>query len=131
MSLKYKIYPEKSLLIDELSESITLEELLDFHSTYRNDENIISVHKVLTNLIGANFKMSLDEMLTYIDELKKEALPPNFKWAILTETPNSTMFSILIKEEACFKNKVGVFSTLKSCLEFLNIDLPENDFNSD
>lgn len=128
MSLKYKIYPQKSLLVDVLYGPINLLNLNKFHETYRNDDNIFNVNKVLTNLIGANFEMSINEMLTYIEDLKKEQLPPSFKWAILTETPKSTMFSMLIKDEPMFKNKVEVFSTLKSCLTYLNIHFHENEF---
>ena len=131
MSLKYKIYPEKSLLIDELNGSISYKELLDFHSTYRNDKNLISVHKVLTNLYGVNFKLSVNEMEAYIEVLKEEPLPPNFIWAILTVTPTSTMFSILIQQEPHFKNKVGVFTTIEASLKFLNIEFDENVFNKD
>lgn len=129
--LKYKIYPERFLLVDVLISKITTSQLYDFHQLYRADEKIIGIHKVLTNLIDANFVMTLDEMLNYIEELKKETIPPNFKWAILTESPNSTMFSILVKEEPYFKNKVEVFSTLKASIAYLEINFKENEFDDE
>lgn len=131
MSLKYKIYKERFLLVDVLNDTITASKLYEFHKYYRNDPKIFEVYKVLTNLIGADFKMTFDEMMDYVEELKREPLPPNFKWAILTETPNSTMFSILVKEDPHFKNKVEVFSTLKASLNYLNVEFKENDFDDD
>ena len=96
MSLKYKIFPQQSLLVDVLATSITASKLYEFHETYRNDPDILCVEKVLTNLIDAEFKMSFDEMNEYIGIVVREKTPPNLKWALLTESPNSTMFSMLL-----------------------------------
>ena len=129
MSLKYKIYADRSLLVDVLKNSISPAVLKEFHTSYRNESEILTVTKVLTHLVDTNFEMSLDEMMDYIEELIKEELPPNFKWAIITENPSSTMFSILIKEEPYFKGKVAVFSTLEASLDFLNVNYRESEFN--
>lgn len=129
MSLKYKIYSDRSLLVDVLKNTISHAILRKFQKTYRNELEIKKVTKVLTKLVDTKFEMSINEMMAYVEELKKETIPPNFKWAIVTENPNSTMFSMLIKEEPYFNDKVGVFSTLNASLEFLNVDFAENEFN--
>lgn len=131
MNLKYIIYGHRNLLVDVLYGPIKLINLYQLHNAYMKDENISLVRNILTNVSKADFKLTLDEMLAYIEVLKKETLPPNFKWAILTDAPISTMFSILIKEEPFFKGKVEVFSTLKASTEFLNIGFTEIDFNDD
>ena len=131
MNLKYIIYGHRKLLVDVLSGPIKSSNLYQLHNAYMKDEKIHLVKTILTNVSKADFKLTLDEMLAYIEVLKKETLHPDLKWAILTETPNSTMFSILIKEEPYFKGKVGVFSTLAASTEFLNIDFTEKNFNDD
>lgn len=116
-------------LKDVLATSITASKLYEFHETYRNDPDILCVEKVLTNLIDAEFKMSFDEMNEYIGIVVREKTPPNLKWALLTESPNSTMFSMLLMEEPHFKNKVGVFSTIKGACNYLEIKFDEAGFD--
>ena len=129
MSLKYKIFPQQKLFVDILAGVITTSKLHEFHKSYRENPTILCVEKVLTHVIATDFRMSIDEIMEYIDLLKKEAFPPNFKWAILTASPNSTMFSMLIKEEPHFKNNVEVFCTITGAANYLNIKFDESLFN--
>lgn len=128
--LKYKIFLEKNLLVEVLTNIITLSKLNKLHDECRGDSNMIKVNKVLTNVLEATFDLTFNEMLDYIEILKKDELPPNFKWAILTNDAYPTMFSMLLKEDAHFKNNVEVFCTLKASLKYLDIDFKENEFNA-
>lgn len=128
MGLKYKIYVHNGLLVDVLTDNINLNSLIKLHRTYKSDEKILSVKKVLTNVFGATFNLTLNEMLNYIEEIKSEALPTHFKWAILTDKANATMFSMLIKDDPFFRNKVEVFCTFEASLRYLNINYTEDQF---
>lgn len=129
MILKFKIYSNQNLLVDVLSGNISLKQLYKLHESYLNDKNIGCVHKVLTNVCAANFEFGLTEMYQYIEEIKRKAMSSNLKWAIITDLPNSTMFSMLIKEDLFFKNKVQVFSTLPASTKYLGINFNAENFN--
>lgn len=131
MSLKYKIFTEKKLFVDILTKSVVSSKLYEFHNTYKHDPEMIHVNKAMTYLVDVKFEMSIDEVTEYIDNLVNEPLPPKFKWAIITDSPNSTMFSMLIMEEPYFKNKVEVFSTVKGATKFLDVQFDESEFDED
>lgn len=125
---KYKIYAEQNLLVDFMENNVSLSDLKELFVHTIADPDFRYVHKVLSNITKAKLNITVNELTEFINFIESPNPDASFKWAILTEKPNQTAFSLLIKEEPYFRNVVGVFSTLVACNKFLNINFDEKEF---
>ena len=131
MKMKYKIYPERNLLVDIIYGNANLQDLEKLFVQEISNENFKSVNKVLSNILHTKFNVTVADLEKFIHLMIGPTPATGFRWAILTDDPFQTALSFLIKEETYFKNIVGVFSTLEACTAFLNISFDEKDFNED
>lgn len=127
--IKYKIYTDRNLLVDILENDIWLADLERLFLNEIADENINTVKKILSNVIKAIPLVSLEEMQKYVSLVQFKKHNSELRWAILTDHPSQTAFSMLIKESHEFIDIVGVFTTLEACNRFLNVTFDEVEFN--
>jgi hypothetical protein len=127
--LRYKIFEDRNLLVDILERDITLADLKRLFMNEIADEKIKSVNKILSNVIHAKPAITLEEMQEYVRLVESQKHDSNLRWAILTDEPFQTAFSMLIKESPSFNDIVGVFTTLEACNHFLNIEFHAAEFN--
>ncbi len=133
MKLKYKIYPEKRLLVEIISGTFNFIELKNLFEKLSKDKQFMEFDKVLTNVTEAKFKISIFEVDEYIKLVKNITKDREVKWSIITSKPKATALSMLITLDPFFRKSTKVFSTLEACVDFLNIDfekenLLENDY---
>jgi len=128
MSIKYKIYSETNLLVEVISGKVTLEDLKKLFMHIINNEEFSNVNKILSNILNAEIDITIQDLRAYINLLSAPGQKSEFRWAILTTDPKHTAFSMLLKADGYFSQIVGVFSTLESCLKFLNIQLDQKEF---
>lgn len=128
MKMKYKIYPERNLLVDIMHGEADLEDLEKLFLHEINDGNFKYVSKVLSNILSVKLIVTMEDLEKFIKLMIGPTPPTGFRWAILTDNPFQTALSFLIKEDKYFNNIVGVFSTLEACNKFLNITFSEKDF---
>jgi hypothetical protein len=128
MSMRYKIYRDRNLLVDVLENNITLKELEKSFLVEINDENFKEVHKVLSNIQNAHLLVDVEEIYQFIKLMMTPNPDPAFRWAILTNSPNQVALSYLIMEDPYFHNVVGVFSTLEGCKNFLDVSFRREEF---
>jgi hypothetical protein len=128
MGAKFKIYPERELLVDFLTGDVDLEVLKELLMAEQRDEGFHWVKKVLSDIRNATPKVALEDIQDYLGILRKIPLDPEFRWAILTTTPYQTALSILISKDPFFLKFVGVFTSLNACTGFLNLTFKEIEF---
>jgi len=128
MEIKYKIYPEKKLLVEVISGTITLKNLKKLFKTVSSDKQFMDFDKVLTNVSQAKFKISIFEVDEYLKFVKSIVKDREVKWGIITSKPRATALSMLITIDPTFKKKTKIFSTLNACTNFLNVSIEEIDF---
>ena len=133
MKLKYKIYPEKRLLVEIISGTFNFIELKNLFEKLSEDKQFMEFDKVLTNVTEAKFKISIFEVDEYIKLVKNITKDREVKWSIITSKPKATALSMLITLDPFFRKSTKVFSTLGACVSFLKIDfekenLLENDY---
>ncbi|MFN8254107.1 MAG: hypothetical protein U0W24_00340 [Bacteroidales bacterium] len=129
MSIKYKIFPEQNLLVDVVKENVNLSDLMLLYKHEINNENFKYVYKVLSDISGAVFNITLNDILKFIESMISPNPDPAFRWAILTRNPQQTALSYIIKDHKYFSKILNVFSTLEACIAFLEVKFDENDFN--
>jgi hypothetical protein len=128
MSIKYKIYQDRDLLVDILDNNITLK---DLEKLFLEVSKKNKYKKVLSNIENAEMNFSIDELYKFIKFMMSPNPDSEFRWAIMTKSPIQTAVSYLIKEDIYFKKFVGVFSTLEGCITFLNVSFKVEEFNDD
>lgn len=131
MSMKYKIYLEKNLLVDVLKNKIGISELERLFIHEKTNEDFKFVKKVISNISDAQVNISVADLQSFINLMIVPNPDTAFRWAILTNSPSQAAFSLLIKENIYFNNIVGVFSTIEACNKFLNITFDEKEFNEE
>jgi hypothetical protein len=128
MSMRYKIYQDRNLLVDILDGPIGLTDLEKVFRHEIGDERFKWVNKVLSNINDAQLNISLAELQTFISLMSTPNPDTSFRWAILTDKPDQTAFSFLVKEDKYFSDIVGVYSTLEACNRFLNVSYDATEF---
>lgn len=131
MRMKYKIYPDKNLLVDVLEGDIELVDLQKIFQIEVTNPNFKFVKRVLSNISNAQLNVSSDEVQKFANFMITPGQDNSFRWAILTNKPKQTALSFLLKENEYFDQIIGVFSTLEACNQFLNISLDNNCFYED
>lgn len=107
---------------------------IDLERIYKHeimDKNFKHVRKVLSNIVDADFQLSMEEVKGFIEMMMQPDPDPSFRWAILTNTPRETALSMILKSEIYFSNVVGVFYTLNECNRFLEISFKSDEFEDE
>lgn len=128
MKIKYKIYPERNLLVDVSIGDIQLSDLQDISLIEMNDKQFPVVKRILSNIVDANLNVSALEVESFVSFLANPDKDTSFRWAILTDNPQQTALSFIIKFDPAFADIVGVFSTLHGCVEFLGVPFNDEEF---
>jgi hypothetical protein len=128
MSIKYKIYSDRNLLVDVCEGEIGLPELEKLFLLETANEDFKYVHKVISNIIDSKLTITLEDVQSFLTLMISPDPDPSFRWAILTSKPDQTAFSLLLKEDKYFSDILGVFSTLEACTRFLNVSFEEKEF---
>jgi hypothetical protein len=131
MSMKYKIYSDRNLLVDVLKNNISLSDLEKLFLHEIENKNFKGVHKVISNIVDSKLDISFADLQNFINFMIKPDPDKSFRWAILTNEPGQAAFSLLIKEDKYFTNVVDVFSTLEACNKFLDISFDEKEFHDE
>lgn len=126
MSLKYKIYPEKNLLVDVVEGGVNLTDIEKLHGHELSNEDLGCVKNILSIVVNADFHVSYEDVVKYIDILTQKNPDPNLRWSIYTRTPMQTAYSSLLKDGKGLNQIVGVFTTLEGCIDFLGINFDHN-----
>lgn len=129
--IRYKIDPERSLLIEVLAGQIDLGNLVETTSRVTSEKDFKSVSKILSHIAEAQINISPPEMKQFIDMMVSFSAHSQPRWAILSETPRNTALSYLLQEAPPYNQLVGIFSTLAACSDFLEVELFEDDFSTD
>ena len=103
MELKYKIYPEKKLLVEVIAGTFTFDDLKKLFIAISTDKQFMEFDKVLTNLTNAKFKVSLFEVDEYLKFIKTTVKDREVKWGIITTRPKATALSMLVAIDPVFK----------------------------
>ncbi|MCB1173452.1 MAG: hypothetical protein KDK39_07805 [Leptospiraceae bacterium] len=120
MAYKYKIYPDRDLLVDILEGEISAADLQGIYTHEIGDPDFKHVKKCISNIENAVFSFPVQELKKFIEFMIEPNPDPEFRWAILAGAPTETAFAVLIQRDPYFSDKVGVFSTLKACTAFLD-----------
>jgi tRNA uridine 5-carbamoylmethylation protein Kti12 len=126
MKAKFKYYPENQLLAEAFYGLIKLDDLHKINQQQAKQINLESVRKTFSDIRNANLVLSLNEINSYTKELKKLMQKMNFQWAIVTDQPQTTALSLLIKNDPFFDNRIRVYSTITAAFVFLGIESPPN-----
>lgn len=127
MKAKYKHFPEGQLLMETFYGDIALDDLHQINQHQSNHIDFRHVKKTFSDIRKAKISLSVDELNNYIEDLKNMLKIQQFRWAIVTDHPQSTALSLLIKNDPFFDNKVRVFSTVTAALIFLGIEVHTQD----
>jgi len=131
MGHRYKIFTDRNLLVDVMEGPVRLIDLERIYKHEIGDENFKHVRKILSNIVDADFQLSMEEVNRFIEMMMQPDPDPSFRWAILTNTPRETALSMILKSEAYFNNVIGVFYTLNECNRFLDISFKSDEFDGD
>ncbi|MCU4157236.1 hypothetical protein J1N10_14760 [Carboxylicivirga sp. A043] len=126
MKAKYKFYPSSRLLAEAFLGTIAMNDLIRIVEQQMQHREFRGIDKSLSDIRDADFTLSLEELNAYIDELKTLMKEQPLRWAIVTDNPNSTALSMLIKQDPFFDNRVQIYNTVSSALQFLGVDIAPN-----
>jgi hypothetical protein len=126
---RYKILPEKHLIIKYFRGSFTISEIIKWMDETAQDSLFDTSFNVLNDYRDAESKMSYEEIHKFIEFLKGDEMSyGKRKSAFITDTPNQTVFSFLLYR---FNNeeliKIRTFSTLLDATKWLGLQLSEKD----
>lgn len=129
MSLKYKIFDDKALVVNKLSGDLGLDTVNSFFSRIIKDERFSTVTLAITDITKAHFSINLSEVDDFVDFVRHSGVPDQFRWAILSTRPLPTAIAYLVSIAPLFRNRVAIFSTLEGCCTYLGTELTEQEFN--
>jgi hypothetical protein len=129
MNLKYKIYPDRSLLVDVLTGDLTYGNVKYLVEQEKQDKDFHRINRVISDTRKANLKIKPEEVQEYLAFIKEIPMNVDFRWAILASTPDQTALTMLIGMDPFFKKLVAVFSTVRACVNFISVPYDEREFN--
>ncbi|MCG8580033.1 MAG: hypothetical protein MI866_08955 [Bacteroidales bacterium] len=126
MKAKYKFYPNDKLLVEAFYGDIGMPDLIKIVDQQTKHDEFSAINKTISDIRAADFILSIEQLNDYIGELKKLMEEQPLRWAIVTNKPNSTALSMLIKQDPFFDNRIQIYSTLSAGLRFLGVDIIPN-----
>ncbi|MBK3516930.1 hypothetical protein [Carboxylicivirga marina] len=132
MKAKYKFYPDDKLLAEAFYGQLSLQDLQRIVQQQALNQNFNSLIRTYSDIRSAEIVVSLNKLTNYINELKSIMSKKPFRWAIVSNKPNTTALSMLIKNDEFFDKKVQIYSTPGSALRFLGVNItPQNILSAD
>lgn len=131
MIAKFKIYNKPRLLIEVFFGEINLEKLQQIVDIQMKQNAFFEVKNTLTDLRKGDIKLDNNQFESYFTKLKELLEVTQMRWAILTNKPMSTAFSLLIKDDQLLKENIIVCSTLELASEFLKLEISELQLNEE
>jgi len=129
MGMKYKIYPERHLLVDVLDKIITLNDLERLFHHEISNEQFPNVKRVLSDISNTEAGLTAEDIYNFIKLIISPTPPDNFRWSILTAKPHQAALSFIVMHDKFFEGIVGVFSTLEAAIKFLDIQFHPDELN--
>jgi hypothetical protein len=123
MKAKYKFYIKEKLLVEAFYGKIGMYDLIQIVEQQTLHPEFKKVNKTISDIRDSDFILSLEELNNYILQLKNLMKEQPFRWAIVTNNPNSTALSMLIKQDSFFDNRVQIYCTVSASLKFLGVDM--------
>lgn len=125
---EYKIFDNKSLIIESYIGSFNVDALIEFKKKVTNDKCYNPNFNVIHDFRKLEFRFDVEKISKYISFVSKmNKLLVNRKSVMITETPNQVVASMAFD---LMKNKlpiqVKVCTTLGTAFKF--IGLPKNDW---
>ncbi|WP_372770386.1 hypothetical protein [Lutibacter sp.] len=117
-----KFNQQTGILENEFTEDVTLEEIVNYMISAKENKIYPRLLKIKTNATNANFLFSIDDLKTIVIENDKSL--ENFNLiisAIIVDNPQTTVISMLYQMLAEKNDKYifNVFSTDKGALQWL------------
>jgi len=131
MAMRYKYFPERGLLVDVLSDEISLADVKALFRELQQSKHFKSVDRVISDISKAQFRIKISDVDEFIRVLNETDRVVDFRWAILSTKPLPTAFSYLVSLAPAFRNKLGIFSTIEGCIKYLNIRFDPEELNTD
>ncbi len=129
MGIKYKVYREEGLLVDVFEGNISLSDIMEIYRIEHENIDFFTTTKAVSDIRKAKFKISLDEVKSFIKFMQNPNNNTNFRWAVLAQNPMQTALSILVRMDNYYRDIFKVFSTLEGCNTFLKTNYTEENFN--
>ena len=121
---KYKILKENKLIIEHHSGNLDVGSFINFKTILSTDPSFSPNFDSIIDLKGVTFETSEDDLKKYADFLtKSNKYKGSRKIAVITNTPNQVVSSILFKQ--MFSNPsqyIEIFSTTNSAIKWLHIE---------
>ncbi len=131
MSLKYKVYPERQLLVDVLEGELHISDILKINTAESKNVDFSKINKSITDLRKARLRLSLKEVKDFIKLLQPANTNTDAKWAVLTHNQIQTILAMMLRIDSRYKDTVRVFPTVNDCNNFLGINYSEEEFGDD
>ncbi len=127
--IQYKILPEKKIILDYCHGSIFLENLIDYHKELYSDLDFNPTFNLFIDLREADSRIRSYEIKTFCEYLKAHSvLSAKRAMALLTASPNVTLFSLLFKNEAHgLPFNIEVFSTFTGAMQHVGLKPEDRD----
>ena len=79
MGTKYKIYPDKNLLVDVVYGEITLADITELYKVEHENVNFFEINRAITDIREAKIKISAKEVKDFIKFAQNPNDNKNFK----------------------------------------------------
>ncbi|UMB60697.1 hypothetical protein MHL31_00445 [Lutibacter sp. A80] len=125
----YKILLNYNLIVEYHEDALDINSYRDFKTKLIEDPLYSKHLNYIINFKNVDFNISSNDIDSYVEHLKQiPKILSEKKLAFITRTPNQIVPATLYKmKQNELNQKVEIFSTYESALDWLNIDLtPEN-----
>jgi len=129
MQAKFKIYPERKLMVDVLIGTVPYDRLKEMVMDEVRQPFFPKVNRIISDMRKASMNYTLEEVKDFLEFMGTLPAENDLRWALLAHTPNQTALSILISNNPLFFNLARVFYTLEACNHFLEIAYTEEEFS--
>lgn len=131
MNLKYKVYPERKLLVDVFEGELRISDIQKINQDEKGNVDFTKINKSISDIRKARLRISLKEVKDFIKKMKPANTNKDTKWAILTQNQIQTILALMLRIDSRYKNNVRVFLSLNDCNNFLGINYSEKEFDDD
>lgn len=122
-STQYKILPELKIMVEYFSLETSLKDKIEHRKIVIQDKYFNPNYNFITDFRDTHIDFSVDDVSAYIEFAKNATkMHGDRRSAILTNTPNQTVFSSLYVLE--LKNEpthVEIFSTMDSAIKWVGL----------
>ena len=132
MKIRFRIYPDKKLIVAVFKGPVVYEDILQWFNEAREHPDFSSKYKGLVDFRNAVFGTEDREQPRKMAQ-KAEALAEymvkidftSAKWALLADSPVETSLSMLYSHSASQKHPMETFSTVQAAEDYLEVSLED------